>query len=81
MKDAHRGKGIFKPVAEYQTRPSFLQNGSSGSNVPVGGKKKLMFTDSGDRNTVWSAGTGFEISIDLLVLLTGSVICHVLSAY
>lgn len=82
MKAAHRCKGTFKPVAKYQTRPSFLQNGSSGGNVSVGGKeKKLMFTNSGDRNKVLNTGTRFEISINLLVLLTGSVICHVLSVY
>lgn len=45
-------------MSEYQTRLSFLEDG----NVPVSRKeKKLMFTNSGDRNKVQKAGTTFEI--------------------
>lgn len=69
-------------MAEYQARPSFLENGSSCGNVLVGrNEKRLIFTNSGDRNKVENAWTSFEISINLLVLLTGSVIYHVVSGY
>lgn len=53
MKAAHRKKGSFTPLSEYQVRPSLLENGTSCGNELVDGKeKKLMFTKTGDRKKV-----------------------------